>query len=169
VRGLTLRAGGERFWYPDAKAETPLLHEETTGWRWSAGAGYTISPTASIDAGYQAGFGPGAASQGVDGSFSVRPIPRVTVTADAGYQVRPLEYRVEDPALTWYGAAVDLRPTERLRLGLRATRFEENRRRPDASAIDWSSTRLSASLTWLFGSSVDDLPLPPGVRREGRR
>jgi len=169
VRGLTLRGGGERYWYPDAEAETPLLEEETSGWRWSAGAGYAISPAASIDAGYQVGFGPGAASEGVDGSFNVQPIPTLTLTANAGYQVRPLEYRVEDPELTWYGLAAELRPSERLRLGVRATRFEENRRRPDASGIDWSHTRLSASLSWLFGSNVEDLPLPPAVRREGRQ
>jgi hypothetical protein len=169
MRGLTVRAGGERYQYPDAGAETPLLRVETKGWRWNAGAGYAISPVASIDAGYQAAFGPGASSRGVDGSLSLRPIPMLVLTTEVGYQVRPLEYRVEDPTLTWYGLAVDLRPTERARLSLRAIRYEENRRRPDASAIDWSQTRLSASLAWLFGSSVDRLPLPPAVRREGRR
>lgn len=168
ARGLTLRGGGERYWYPDAEAETPLLKVETKGWRWSAGAGYAISPTVSMDAAYQTAFGPGASSRGVDGSLSARPIPRLTVTAEGGYQVRPLEYRVQDPALTWYGLAADFRATERLRLGFRATRYEENRRRPDAAAIDWSQTRLSATLSWLFGSSMDRLPLPPAVRREGR-
>jgi hypothetical protein len=92
----------------------------------------------------------------------------LTLVAEGGHQVRPLEYRVEDPALTWFGLSVDFRPTERLRLGVRATRYDEDRRRPDASAIDWSQTRLSASATWLLGSSVDRLPLPPAVRREGR-
>jgi hypothetical protein len=91
------------------------------------------------------------------------------VSAEAGHQVRPLEYRVEDPALTWYGFALDFRATERLRLGLRAVRYDENRRRPDAAAIDWSQTRLSATLSWLLGSSTDLLPLPPGVRRDGRQ
>lgn len=168
VRGLTLRGGGERYWYPEAEAETPLVGEETEGWRWNAGAGYLISPTVSADVGYQVAFGPGAASRGVDGSVSVRPIPMLTLVAEGGHQVRPLEYRVEDPALTWYGLAVDLRPTERLRIDLRATRYDEDRRRPDASAIDWSQTRLSAGVSWLLGTNVDRLPLPPAVRREGR-
>ncbi len=169
VRGLTVRAGGERYWYPDAEAETPLVGEETEGWRWNAGAGYTISPAVSADVGYQVAFGPGASSRGVDGSVSVRPVPMLSLTAEGGYQVRPLEYRVEDPALTWYGIAVDFRPAERLRIDLRATRFDEDRRRPDASAIDWSQTRLSAGISWLLGTSVDRLPLPPAVRREGRQ
>ena len=142
---------------------------ETRGWRWNAGAGYVISPKVSVDAGYQAAFGPGASSRGLDGSLSARVRPTLTLTAEGGYQVRPLEYRIEDPALTWYGVAVDYQPTGRLRLGFRATRYDENRRRPDASAIDWSNTRISASLSWLFGSSIDELPLPPAVRREGRR
>jgi hypothetical protein len=93
----------------------------------------------------------------------------MTLTAQAGHLVRPLEYRVEDPALTWYGLSIDLRATERLRLGIGATRYDENRKRPDASSIDWSQTRVSATLSWLFGSSADRLPLPPAVRREGRR
>ncbi|HSE46807.1 MAG TPA: hypothetical protein VLA89_15930, partial [Gemmatimonadales bacterium] len=169
VRGLTLRGGGERYWYSDAEAETPLLNEETEGWRWNAGAGYSISSAVSIDGGYQAEFGPGAASQGVDGSLSVRPTNAMTLTAQAGHLVRPLEYRVEDPALTWYGLSIDLRATERLRLGIGATRYDENRKRPDASTIDWSQTRVMATLSWLFGSSADRLPLPPAVRREGRR
>jgi hypothetical protein len=167
--GLTLRGSGERYWYPDAEAETPLVQAETKGWRWSAGGGYAISPTVSLDASYQAAFGPGASSRGLDGSLTVRPITRLTVTAEAGHQVRPLEYRVEDPALTWYGFALDFRATERLRIGLRAVRYDENRRRPDAAAIDWSQARLSATLSWLLGSSLDRLPLPPAVRREGRQ
>ena len=169
VRGLTLRGGGERYWYSDAEAETPLLNEETEGWRWNAGAGYSISSAVSVDGGYQAEFGPGAASQGVDGSLSVRPTNAMTLTAQAGHLVRPLEYRVEDPALTWYGLSIDLQATERLRLGVGATRYDEDRKRPDASSINWSQTRVSATLSWLFGSSADRLPLPPAVRREGRR
>ncbi|HSE26922.1 MAG TPA: hypothetical protein VLA95_01735 [Gemmatimonadales bacterium] len=169
ARGLTLRGGGERYRYPDAEAGTPLVQEETEGWRWNAGAGYTISRTLSADVGYQVAFGPGASSRGVDASLVARPLARLTVTADGGYQVRPLEYRVADPELTWLGLAGEFQPTERLRLGFRASRYEENRRRPDASGIDWSQTRLSASVTWLLGSSVDRLPLPPAVRREGRQ
>lgn len=165
LRGLTIRGGGEHYTYPDAEAETPLLTVETTGWRWNAGAGYALTPAVAIDANYQAAFGPGASSRGLDGSLSVRATQRLTLTAEGGYQVRPLEYRVLDPALTWYGVDLELRPTDRMRFAFRATRYEEDRRRPDASAIDWSQTRVSAGVSWLFGSSVDRLPLPPPVRR----
>ncbi len=169
VRGLTVRGGGERYRYLEAEAETPLLSEETKGWRWNAGATYVITSALTLDGGYQAEFGPGASSQGVDGSLSYRPVGAVTLTAEGGHLVRPLEFRIDNPALTWYGLSVDIHATDRLRLGLSVTRYDENRRRPDASGIDWSQTRLRASLSWLFGSSADRLPLPPAVRREGRR
>jgi hypothetical protein len=169
VHGLTVRGGGERYWYSDAAAETPLLSEETKGWRWNAGASYSITPAVSLDGGYQAEFGPGSASQGFEGAVSVRPVRPLTFTAEGGHLVRPLEFRIDNPALTWYGLSLDLRATDRLRLALGATRYDENRRRPDASTIDWSQTRLRASLSWLFGSSADRLPLPPAVGREGRR
>jgi hypothetical protein len=93
----------------------------------------------------------------------------VTLTAEGGHLARPLEFRAEDPGLTWFGVAADYRANERLRVSLRATRFDENRRRPDASAIDWSQVRLSAGLSWLLGSSADHQSLPPAVRRGGRR
>jgi opacity protein-like surface antigen len=169
VHGLTLRGGGERYRYSDAEAQTPLVKEKTTGWRWNAGATYAITSALTVDGGYQAEFGPGAGSQGVDGSVSVRPVGSLTLTAEGGHLVRPLEFRIDNPALTWYGLSADFRATDRLRLGVGATRYDENRRRPDASGIDWSQTRLRASLSWLFGSGADRLPLPPAVRREGRR
>lgn len=169
VHGLTLRGAGERYWYADAEAESPLVEASKKGWRWGAGATYRLGSAASIDGGYQAEFGPGSASQGVEGGLTVQPVTRLTLTAEGGHLVRPLEFRISNPALTWYGLSVDLRATDRLRLGFGATRYEEDRRRPDASAVDWSQTRLRATLSWLIGSSADRLPLPPGVRREGRR
>jgi hypothetical protein len=169
LHGLTLRGGGERYRYMNAEAETPLVVEATTGWRWNAGATYAITSGLTVDGGYQAEFGPGASSQGADGSVSFKPVGWLTFTAEGGHLVRPLEFRIDNPALTWYGLSVDIRATDRLRLGAGATRYDENRRRPDASGIDWSQTRLRASLSWLFGSGADRLPLPPAVRREGRR
>ena len=143
MRGLTLRGGGERYWYANAEAETPLVSEETEGWRWNAGATYSISPAISLDGGYQAEFGPGAASQGGEGAVSVRPISRLTLTAEGGHLVRPLEFRDRQP-----GADL-VRPLHRFP-GHRPTAarawappaIDENRRRADASTIDWSQTRL---------------------------
>jgi hypothetical protein len=170
VHGVTLRAGGERYSYAESDADTPLLSVKTKGWRWNAGATWAVTPALSLDGGYQAERGPGANSQGGDGSVSWSPIPRLSLTAQGGHLVRPLEFRVEDPALTWYGLLADFRVNDRLRVGAGVTRYEENRRRPDASGIDWSQTRLQASLSWLFGSNADRLPLPPAIpRREGRR
>lgn len=169
IRGLTLRAGGERYDYDNTGTSTPLVSEETKGWRWNAGAGLALGEAWSLDGGYHAEFGPGASSQGGDGSLSWHPLPALTLVAEGGHLVRPLELRTEDPALTWYGLTADLRPTDRLRLFLGATRYEENRKRPDASGIDWSQTRVRAGLSWLFGSSADRMPLPPAVRREGGR
>jgi hypothetical protein len=81
---------------------------------------------------------------------------------------RPLEFRVEEPVLSWYGMALEYRLGERLRVTAGATRFQENRRRPDASTVDWSQTRLRLGATWLLGSDADRM-LPPGVRREAGR
>lgn len=168
VSGLTLRGGGERYWYPDAEAETPLVDEETEGWRWNVGGTYTISLTISLDAGYHAASGPGASSRGLDAAVGFRVGPGLSLTAEAGHLDRPLEFRAEDPQLIWYGLTADYRPNGRLRLGAGLTRYDENRARPDASTIDWSQTRLRAVVSWLFGSGADRL-LPPAVRREGRR
>lgn len=166
VRGLSFRGSGERYWYSDAETETPLVKDETKGWRWDAGATYAISQAITLDGGYHAEFGPGAGSQGGEGAISVRPLRNLTVTAEGGHLVRPLELRLADPALTWYGLSVDFRPTDQLRLSLGATRYDENRRQD--AGIDWSQTRLRATLSWLFGSDADRMPLPPAVR-ENRR
>lgn len=165
VRGLTLRGGGERYWYADAEAETPLVDEETEGWRWNIGASYAVSSSLDVDAGYHTAFGPGAGSKGFDAGLGLRLTRSLTITADGGRLERPLEFRVEDPILGWYGLALEYRPGERLRVEAGATRFHENRRRPDASTVDWSQTRLRLGATWLFGSAVDRM-LPPGIRRK---
>jgi hypothetical protein len=168
VRGLTLRGGGERYWYSDAEAETPLVDEETDGWRWNLGAGYVVSSALSIDAGYHTAFGPGASSKGFDAGIGLQLARGLTLTADGGRLERPLEFRVEDPILGWYGMGLEYRPREQLRVEAGATRFHENRRRPDASTVDWSQTRLRLGATWLFGSAADRI-LPPGIRRERGR
>lgn len=165
VQGLTLRAGGERYDYDNADASSPLVSEETTGWRWNAGLNASLASTLSLDGGYHFEFGPGAASQGGDGALSWRPVAKLTLTAEGGHLVRPLEFREEDPALTWYGLALDIRPTQRLRFTVAGTRYEENRRRGDASSVDWSQTRLRAGVSYLFGSGADELALPPARPR----
>jgi hypothetical protein len=169
VHRLRLRGSIETYKYDSTAANAPLVQTVREGARWSAGATVDVTDALSVDGGYRHEFGSGAASQGFDGSVTFTPIGPVTVTAEGGHLVRPLEFRIDNPALTWYGLSVNVRATERLRFGLGALRYDENRRRPDVSSIDWSQTRFRATLSWLFGSSVDRLALPPAVRREGRR
>jgi hypothetical protein len=169
VRRFRLRGAIETYKYDESAANAPLVQTEAEGARWTAGATIDFTDALSLDGGYRHEFGSGAASQGFDGSLSFRPIGALTIMAEGGHLVRPLEFRINNPALTWYGLSVDLRATERLRLGVGGIRYDENRRRPDASGIDWSQTRLRATLSWLFGSTADRQVLPPAVKREGRR
>jgi len=168
VRGLELRAGGERYRYDESGALTPLVSEEREGWRWNAGAGYAAGSRWSADLGYHAEFGPGAASRGWEASVSWRATVALTLTAEAGHLARPLEFRYSDASLDWGGLSAELRPSDRLRLTAGLVRYQEDRRRPDAAEFDWSQTRLRAGLSWLLGSSADRMPLPPARRREGR-
>jgi hypothetical protein len=169
VPGLDLHGSGERYWYSDPEAATPLLNVDNDGWRWSAGAGASFATDWSAGADYQREFGPGAASNGVTLSLSWQPSPLLGLSATGGRQVRPLEFRYNQSELTWFGLQADVRPTDRLRLSAGATRYAENRNRPDASAFDWNQVRLVASVSWLLGSGADRPILPPPVRRPGER
>jgi hypothetical protein len=167
LQGLELRANGESYDYDDAEAVTPLVTEETDGWRWSLGAGYSRSRW-SADLAIHEEKGPGAASTGWDASVSVRALERLTLTAEAGRLARPLEFRYSDATLKWGGLTADFRAGEQLRLMAQVIRYDEDRDRPDAAAFDWSQTRLRAGITWMFGSDADRLPLPPARRRNAR-
>jgi hypothetical protein len=169
VGPLDLRVGGERYWYSDAEAETPLVSVEDRGWRWNAGAGLRLTDTWQVDGGYRAEFGPGAASRGWDGSLTWRPRPSLSLTGQGGHLARPLELRVDDAVLAWYGGSVEWRASERFRLSLAASRYNEKRQRPDAAGLDWSQTRLQAGVSWLLGSGADRLALPPAIRRGAGR
>jgi len=169
VHGLTVRAGGERYWYADAGVVTPLVSNTTDGWRWNAGATLLVTRDFTVDGGYQAEFGSGAASRGWDGSASWRPAGPLTLTLSGGQVTRPLEFRYDAASVYWYGVSADARAGERLRFRFGLTRYDEDRSRPDAAAFDWNQMRLQAGISWLFGSNADFLPLPPAIPREGRR
>jgi hypothetical protein len=51
-----------------------------------------------------------------------------------------------------------------VRLGASVDRYREIHRRPDPGAFDWNQWRLSARVTFLFGSSADLRGLPPSIR-----
>jgi hypothetical protein len=69
-----------------------------------------------------------------------------------------------------YGIEAEGELRERLRVAVGATRYVEDRRRPDAAAFDWSQWRLTLRATLLFGKGDELGGLPPAVRRmpEGR-
>lgn len=169
MKGLELGWSGERYWYSETFATTPLEPVEDRGWRWSARAGVTPAQAWNLRAAYHNEYGPGAASKGWDAGVSWTPRQLFSISVDGGHMVRPLEFRYDESSLDWIGAQADLRPTDRLRFGLGATRYMEDRKRPDASAFDWDQTRIVASVSWLIGAGADRLPLPPAVRRRGDR
>ncbi|MGH7675133.1 MAG: hypothetical protein ACREMV_07660, partial [Gemmatimonadales bacterium] len=162
---LELRGRGELYAFAAAEAATPLVEEETDGSRWELGATYRPAVGWSIDAGWHREFGPGAASAGLEGSATYAPSHRLGVVARLGNVYRPLEFRYSDAALWHYGVDVDVQPTPQVRVSVGATRYDEERRRPDAAAIEWDQLRLTARVVLLFGSGADLGNLPPAVRR----
>ena len=63
-----------------------------------------------------------------------------------------------------YGIDAQIAPSERLRIGVTANRYQENHQRPDAGAFDWNQLRLSARVVVLFGNQADLRGLPPAIR-----
>ncbi len=84
--------------------------------------------------------------------------PALTVTAEAGHLDRPLEFRAEDPALTWYGfPSISERPNDSGSASVRpATMRIASDPMPRASTGPRPGS--APSLSWLFGSSADRLP-----------
>lgn len=162
--GLTLRLRGERFRFDDTETRTPGTAVEDRGWRFGSGVTWLPTPRWIVDGGYQAEFGPGASSRGYDGRVTWLPTERITVTAHAARFKRPLELRYDDAEITAFGLDAEVRPSPRLRLGLTGTRYEQQRNRPDAGALDWNQFRVAGRVTLLFGSNPDRLPLPRAVR-----
>lgn len=167
-RGLVLRGRGERYQFEDAGANTPTVQVEDEGWRLEYGA--TWSPTAAwvVDGGYHAEFGPGSSSRGFDLRATWIPAPGFWISAHGANLKRPLELRYSDADLTVLGVDAEYRPSPRWRLGAEAARWQEERDRPDAGALDWNQVRVAARLSFFFGSNADRLPLPRAVRSTTR-
>lgn len=167
-RLLRLRVRGELYAYDEAEAETPLTAGiEDDGWRFTWGA--TVLPHANItlDGDYHAEQGPGAASRGWSASAAWRPGDRLSLTGYASNLLRPLEYRTNEAEAWWYGADASWEVASELQLGVGVTRYDEDRNRPDAAAVDWSQTRLTFRVTWTLDSGADRWQLPPGVMPAG--
>jgi len=170
IRGLQLRLRGERYEFDDAEAETPLVTVESEGWRASGGASYRLTPAWLMDLGYHKQFGPGAASEGWDGAVTFTPTARVTLTAHGNSLDRPLEYRYDESRLVTLGLEGEFAASDNLRIALTATRYDEDRERPDAASFEWDQLRLGARVVLLFSSGADRAALPPArVRRPAGR
>ena len=161
---LRLRVRGEAYAFDDAEAETPLTRGEDEGWRFSWGATLTAIAKVTLDADYHAEFGPGASSRGWSASAVWRPLDRIGLTGYVSNLTRPLEYRFNDAEAWWYGADASWDPSPDLRLGVGLTRYDEERDRPDAGALDWTQTRLTLRASWFVNSGADRWQLPPAVR-----
>lgn len=168
IRQVALHFRGERYEFEESGALTPTTDVEDHGWRVQGGAAWSPEARWNLEAGYQAEFGPGASSRGFDVRATWLPSPAVWFTAHGARMKRPLELRYSDADLTVIGLDAEYRPNPRWRLGLQAAQWQEERDRPDASALDWNQLRLAARVTLLFGTSADRLPLPRAVRSAGR-
>jgi hypothetical protein len=168
---LRLRLNGQRYAFDAAEAATPLVMYETSGWRFSWGATLTIASHWTIDGGYHSEFGPGASSRGFEGAVGFTPVKPFTIGVQAATLDRPLEYRFDNASLTLYGLNAEYRASWG-RLQLDASRYVEERQRPDAGAFDWNQFRVGARVVLLFGGNAGRglTHLPPAVRRvaEGR-
>ncbi len=165
VARLRLRARGESYTFDNAEAATPLVQYETSGWRFAWGATYTPSSAWTVEGGYHSEFGPGASSRGFEGGVSYTPGERLALSLHAATLDRPLEFRYDDSSLRLYGVEVLYRSSSRTSFQVDASRYVEDRQRPDAAAFDWNQVRVNARVILRFGSGADFANLPPAVRR----
>ena len=163
--GLRARVRGERYEFDNSETATPLVTFETSGWRFAWGATYTPWAGWTLDGGYHSEFGPGASSRGFEGAVTYTPAERIAVSLQAATLDRPLEFRFDQSSLRLYGVQALYRPSPRVSFQLDASRYAEDRKRPDAAAFDWDQLRLNARVVLLFGSGADFANLPPAVRR----
>jgi len=161
---LELRASAERYDFAATETSTPLVDVEDAGWRTGMGATYSITSRWSVDADLHSEFGPGASSWQLERALGYSPAAATIVTLRAARLRRPLELRFDDAAVTMFSLDAAFPLGNGLQAGMGAAQFKEQRRRPDAAALDWNQTRLYLRITALLGTSADRLPLPPARR-----
>jgi hypothetical protein len=169
IRAIRLRASGQRYWFDESGAETALASFEDRGWRASLSGTALVSRTLTLEGGYRAEFGPGAASRTWEGLVTWLPVPSLTLSAFGSSFSRPLEFRFSEAQVDAVGVDATFRASDRLVVALAGAKYFEDRRRPDAGAFDWNQFRVQARITWVFGSDADKLRLPPAIRGAGRR
>jgi hypothetical protein len=164
---LTLRGRGERYWFDDGQASTPLVDVEDRGWRVSLGGTLSAARGLTVDASWLAEFGPGASSRYLDAMVSYSPMERLSLGLYGGTLERPLELLYYDAEASWLGGRAEWRAGGRWRLWADAAWFDESRDRPDAFASSLGQVRIRSGLTLSFGTDADRVPLPPARRRAG--
>ena len=165
IRTLELRVVGEHYAFSPTETETPLVSVDDDGDRIGVGISYSPTARVSLDVGYRDEQGPGGASEGIEGTVTVRPAADLSLVAYGSTFDRPLEFRFQDASLDALGFETEWRASERLRLAAGAAYYWEARHRPDAAAFDWNQTRLTARATLLLRSRADLVPLPPALPR----
>ena len=168
VRALEVRARWERYAFSNTETETPLVDVDDDGWRVGVGVAYRPVAALRLDAGYREEYGPGASSNGFDGSVAWLPTPTLSLTGYGSTLDRPLEFRFDEASVDVVGLDAEWRPGSRLRLAVGGARYWETRDRPDAAAFDWNQTRLQARVTLFFRSDADALRLPAALRTRPR-
>jgi hypothetical protein len=152
---LRLRARGERYQFDDADVATPLVRVERDGWRWEVGGTVTPTPRWTVDAGYHAEFGPGAAGAGIGASLTVAPTRSLRVVLYGSDLDRPLEFRFGEAGVQVYGADIRVTLSGRVRAVLGLSRYVERRNRPDAGTFDWNQVRVTAGVAVDLGGGAD--------------
>jgi hypothetical protein len=165
IHRLQLRGRWEQYAFSPTETETPLVNVDNDGWRFSAGLSFSPGELWTFDVGYREEYGPGASSHGFEGSVSVVPNNRITVTAFGSTLDRPLEFRFEETGIDVLGLDAEWRPNDRISVALGGAHYAEDRRRPDAGSLDWNQTRLNARVTLVFGSGADQVRLPRALRK----
>jgi hypothetical protein len=165
---LSLRARGIRFWFEETETETPLARVEDRGWQVAIGATYAVRPDLVLSADHATEFGPGGSSASLSGSVSWLPQASLSLSVLGGRLNRPLEFRFDEATLYHAGLEADWRISAQWHATVSATRFFEERDRPDAAAFDWDQTRLHARVTLLLRSETDVFRLPPALRTRPR-
>jgi hypothetical protein len=158
VAGLWVRGSGERYWFDEDAAESPLVSTGDRGWRGQLSLVATLDSKWTTDGVLRAEFGPGAASRTAEVGVSFQPSTEWSVTARLGTLDRPLELRFSDAQVDWLAATATARLSPRLWLASDLGWFGERRQRPDAAQLDLDQVRVSTRVLVTLGSDADRLP-----------
>lgn len=165
IAGLDLWTSGEFFSYEDTGADTLLATVESDGWRWSAGATLARARSWSASATYHINEGPGAQTAGFDARVFLQPYDAIKISAEAGYQNRPLELRFNDSKLFYTGIRATVEPRPGIMLHAGGRYYDENRERDDSAQLDWTQFRIDLGLTLTFRSSGETPSINPAILR----